>query len=254
MAGTAVPGITPVHTFGPSFGAPELKADPYDPILARAELAAAGFETGVNPITPEPVSEEIADYIIFGSSIPFEGKVINPITGEPAPNVLGYVQESEDEQTWRDLGAVVTDKKGEFKVLVVPSTLGDSYLRTQFTGYTAPLQSFNPVGLVTGLDKLYYDEAVEEGALPFVLAPQTSESIKITTKPLSEILSTELEDVASKDDLATLSTEISSLKTDIADIADVKDAVSTQTTIIYASIGIAVVAIIIAIVAITRKS
>jgi len=259
MAGAASPGITTLHAFGPAYGDPEIKADPYDPTLARAELAAAGYETGVSPVKPEPVPTKTAEYVLYGSGVPFEGSFVNPVTGQPAAGILGYVQESADKKTWKDLGAVVTDEDGSFKVLVTPTILGDVYLRTRFTGYTAPLPAFNPVGLVTGLDKLYYDQAVKNGTLPFVMAPQTSSPIKITTRTMADILTDAMKNTATKDDITSLSGEISDLQSAVNAITPVTPVTPVApsgpgTTVTYASLAIAVISMIVAIYALTRKT
>ncbi len=251
LDGAGRPGISTLHAFGPAYSDQSLTHDPYDTMLARAELAAAGYETGVSPITPEQPAQEFAENVLFGTSVPFRGKFVDPITDKPVEGMIGYVQESTDEKSWTDLGAVVTDADGKFDVLVTPSVIGDVYLRTYFTGITAPLESFNPVGLVTGLDKLYYDDAIANGTLPIVMAPQTSGAIKITTKEMSDILTDALEDTAKKEDTTAISSEIAALS---AEVSDLKSTISSQSSLTYGAIIIAILAIIVAAFIYMRKS
>jgi ABC-type transport system substrate-binding protein len=251
MDGLAFPGTTFLKPFGKED--PNITPDPYDITLAKAELAAAGYETGVNPITPEPPAPEFAENILYGTAIPYKGKIVNPITDVPIANMVGYVEESSDGETWTDVAfsEFLTDENGEFEVQVTPANMGDNYFRTYFTGLTAPLPAFDPLGLITGVDTIYYDQLVEDGTLPVVMPAQTSEPIKVTTKEMGDILTDALENTATKDDTSAISSEITALTSEVADL---KKAVSSANSMTYGAIGIAIIAIAIAAFSFMRKS
>ncbi len=121
LDGLGTPGTTVLAAFGAGFQDASIKSDPYDPNLARAELAAAGYSTGVSPIVPtEPAADVAANYV-YGQAIPIEGVFKNPISGQPYTNFVVKIQESKDNSTWVDTGyAPLTDSQGKYHAMVIP--------------------------------------------------------------------------------------------------------------------------------------
>ncbi|MEM2906092.1 MAG: ABC transporter substrate-binding protein [Candidatus Bathyarchaeia archaeon] len=252
LDGLGTPGFSAMNSFGPLYVDPSLKPDPYDPQLARAELAAAGYATGVGPIT-ETVTTT-ATYILVGSTpVALTGKFVNPVTGQPASGFLVYMQESFDNATWRTFGAVVTDEEGAFNVTVIPER-PVTYYRANFTGYTAPLPAFNPVALIQ--DWGAYDQLVREGRLPLVLPPEAGPTIKVTAQTIDEVLSDFLKNVASKSDLASATANLATkgdVSTLTSRVASLESSLSSMTMIAYGSIAVAIISLIVAVVAVSRK-
>jgi len=94
-----------------------------------------------------------------------------------------------------------------------------------------------------GPNPKYYEDLIKDEKLPLVLSSEIGPSIKVETKTLEDILTDALTPMATKDDLDALSSEIS----------DLRGSIDSLTTLLYASIIIAIIAIIIAIVALIKK-
>jgi hypothetical protein len=174
--------------------------------------------------------------VLQGSSVSLSASFINPETKKPAAGILAFVQQSLDNATWSNIGAAITDINGCVNVSVIPP-LGTAYYRIQSTGYWAPAQPS------ADLNAKYYEQLIESKALSQVMAPQIGASVKVTTRTVESIVTEALTPLATKSDISSLTTEIASLKT----------AVSSLTTYLYVSIGIALIAIVAAILAFTKK-
>jgi len=197
--------------------------------------------------TPPAPPATITTSSVLGTSLPITAKFTDPTTGEPAAGYLVFIQQSIDEKTWTNVGAAITDENGQINVLVVPPA-GTVYYRANFTGYLVPeAQNYTHVVGNVLLNAKYYENLIENRKLPFVLLPEIGASVKVETESLGDILTTAINEatapLATKEEINTLSTEIENLRSTI----------STMSTTIYASIGIAILAIIIAIVAVLKK-
>ncbi len=193
--------------------------------------------------TPPPPPPPVSASTLYGTSVTISGEFINPVTEEPAAGFLVFLQQSLDKATWTNIGAVITDENGCVNVLVTPP-LGTIYYRLNFTGYMAPTPAFDPYGIHIDIP---YDQLIENRSLPFVLLPEIGASVEVETKTIEGILSEALTPMATKDDLSSLSDSVS------REISDLRSSIASLTTLLYASIIIAIIAIIIAIVAVTRK-
>ncbi len=253
LNGAGVSGTTVLGAFGSGYQDPSIKSDPYDPNLARAELAAAGYNTGVSPIVPITPAPAVAADFIFGQAVPVDGIFKNPVTGAPFANFVVRLQESKDNSTWVDTGyAPLTDSQGNFHAMVIPDW-NTTYIRAYFTGYTVPTSVSGTWPIVAGS---YYDQLVAAGKVQQILPPATGPSQKFVTHTVKDILTNALQPyataasvtqlqttVATKDDVNALTTQITTLNSSI----------SSLTTYLYAAIAIAIIAAIIAIFALMRK-
>ena len=253
LNGAGESGTTILKAFGAGFQDPSIKSDPYDPNLARAELAAAGYNTGVSPIVPITPPPEVAADFIFGQAVPVDGVFKNPVTGSPFANFVVKIQESKDNSTWVDTGyAPLTDSQGNYHAMVIPDW-STTYIRAYFTGYTVPTTVSGTWPIVAGS---YYDQLVAAGKVQQILPPVTGPAIKYTTRTVKDILTSALQPyatassvtqlqttVATKDDVNALTTQITTLNSSI----------SSLTTYLYAAIAIAVISAIIAIFALMKK-
>jgi ABC-type transport system substrate-binding protein len=226
LAGAGEPGSTVLAAFGSAYQDSSIKPDPYDPDLARAELAAAGYETGVSPITPTPPPSE---NLIYGQAVPIEGVFKNPVTGEPYVNYVVRIQESRDGITWIDTPhAPITDSEGKYHAMIVldwPTT----YVRAYFTGYVVPTSVSAAWPISAGS---YYDELVRTGKVQQVLPPLEGPTQVFTLRSMDDILN----ELATKDDISALKSSVDSL-----------------TAYLSISIIVAIIAIIIAILALMKK-
>ena len=168
-------------------------------------------------LSPPPPS--VSASILNGMSVPISGSFIDPATKVPLVGVLVFIQQSLNNVTWTNIAAAVTDISGWVNASVTPP-LGTSYYSLNFTGYMANYTGPNPK---------YYEDLIARKKLLLVSSPMIGTSIKFETKTLEDILSEALTPMATKDDLNSL------------------------TTLLYASIIIAIIAIIIAIVALIKK-
>jgi len=197
--------------------------------------------------TPPAPPATITTSNVLGSSIPITAKFIDPTTGNPAAGFLVFIQQSTDQETWTNVGAAITDQNGEINVLVVPPS-GIVYYRANFTGYMVP-EAANYTHIVGNvlLNAEYYEDLIENRELPFVLLSEIGATLEVETKSLGEILAETLSEatapLATKEEINAISEEMESLGS----------TVSAMSTMMYASIGIAVLAIIIAIVAVVKK-
>lgn len=190
------------------------------------------------PPTPPPA---ITTSTLFGTTIPITSTFVDPTTDGPAAGFLTFIQTSLDEETWSNIGAVITDENGGLDISVAPP-VGTAYYRALFTGYTVPVTAFTPTGTVM-LSPQYYEELIDSRELPLVLLEEIGTSVKVETDTLENILTDALTGMVTQDDVADLTSEISELS----------GTISSMTTTVYASIGIAVIAILIAIVALVKK-
>jgi len=186
--------------------------------------------------TPPPSPPSVSASFLYGTSIPISGSFIDPTAEEPAVDFLVFIQQSLDEVTWTNIGAAITDENGFINASFTP-TLGTAYYRLNFTGYLVPAE----VPIV--LDAKYCEWLIENASLPLVLLSQIGTSMEVETKTLEDILTETLTPMATKNDTDALSSEIS----------DLHGSIDSLTTLLYASIIIAIIAIIIAIVPVIKK-
>jgi hypothetical protein len=253
LSGAGESGTTIFKAFGTAFQDASITSDPYDPNLARAELAAAGYSTGVSAIVPvNPPAEVAADYI-YGQAIPIQGVFKNPATGVPYVNYVVKIQESNDNKTWVDTGfAPLTDSQGKYSAMVIPDWQKTSF-RAYFTGYVVPTSISGAWPITAGS---YYDELVKAGKVQQILPPEVGPVQTFSTRTVQDILTTALKPYATADSVTSLSSKVAT-KDDMtaltSQVTALKGSVDSLTTYLYASIAIAVVAAVIAIYAVMRK-
>jgi len=247
LNGAGEPGTTMFKAFGAGFQDPTITVNPYDPIKARAALAAAGYSTGISPIEPITPPANVTSNYLFGQAIPISGLFKNPVTGDPYVNFVVKIQESKDNVTWYDTPyAPLTNTQGIYSSMIVPDQQV-SYFRAYFTGYTVST-SISGKWPITAGD--YYDQLVKAGKVQQILPPQIGPAEKVTTYTMTELLTKALTPVALKTDVTALSTQVTSLKTSVDSL---KSSVDSLTTYLYVSIAVAVIALLVAIYSFMKK-
>ncbi|MDP2900380.1 MAG: ABC transporter substrate-binding protein [Candidatus Bathyarchaeota archaeon] len=253
LDGAGESGTTVLKAFGAGYQDASIKSDPYNPTLAKAELAAAGYSTGVSAIVPTPPAPEVAANFIYGQAVPIEGVFKNPVTGSPYTNFVVRIQESQDNTTWIDTGyAPITDSQGNYHAMVIPDW-ATTYIRAYFTGYTVSTTISSNWPIVAGN---YYDQLVAAGKVEQILPPTSGPAQKFTTRTVKDILTGALQPYATADSVSTLSANVAT-KNDVTALATqvtaLKSSVDSLTTYLYASIAIAVVAVVLAVYILMRK-
>jgi ABC-type transport system substrate-binding protein len=240
LNGIGEAGTTTLKVFGSGYQDASITVDPYDPVKARAELAAAGYNTGVSPILPiTPPANVTANYL-YGQAVPVSGSFTNPVTGNPYVNFVIRIQESKDNVTWIDTPyAPITNAQGVYSSMIVPDWQV-SYFRAYFTGYTVSVAQSDSWP-ITGGD--YYDALVKEGKVQQILPPQIGPVTKVTTNTMTNILTNALKPLATKTDTTALSNQVTTLKTSVDSL---KSSVDSLTTYLYIAIAVALIALIVA--------
>jgi ABC-type transport system substrate-binding protein len=220
LLGAGSPGITPWSAAYGSWFNTNLQADPYDPNIAKAYLAAAGYNTGVSPIqtggfglggitgasnvsitvgagqignlTQGPVT-------LWGTPITLTGTFASPTTGEAYPNQLLFLDVSTDNVTFTTVGATTTSSTGAFSYYFIPPQAGLVYFRWNFTGYTVPAGQFGSTTTAGG-----YLALIANGSLPAVLPPQLSPVYTVNTVSLATLLNPVFTNAATHNDMVTL--------------------------------------------------
>lgn len=258
LAGAGEEGTTVLKAFGSGFQDASIKPDPFDPNLARAELAAAGYATGVSPITPTPLPPEVGQFLLLGQTVLVEGDYENPLTNEPYVNFIVRIQVSSDNQTWVETGvSPLTDANGHFRALITPE-FSTTYVRAFFPGFTVSLEESaawfpaRPVGNFTA----FYDELVDAGRAQLVLPPATGPVQKLTLRTMQEILTDVLRPYATADSVSSLAGKAAT-KDDVSavsnKITELNNNIGSLTTTLYASLGVAILAVIVAVVALRKR-
>lgn len=233
LVGSGEAGTTCLKAFGPAYEDPSITPDPYDPNLARAELAAAGYQTGVSPIVPAPPSPDL----LYGYN-DIEGTFRNPLTNEPYANYVVKILVSQDNITWTETPiAPVTDADGTYHAMVLlewPTT----YVKAIFTGYDVPAGEFP--GVQSGT---YYDDLVKAGEIKQLLPPLEGPVQTYTLRTMKSIIDELSTTVATKNDVSALSTQVTSLT----------NSVNALTSYLYASIAVAIISLIVAAIALVHK-
>ncbi|RJS84814.1 hypothetical protein CW706_03045 [Candidatus Bathyarchaeota archaeon] len=196
--------------------------------------------------TPTPTAPlKIKASILHGSSIRLSSEFFNPATKKPASGFIVFVQKSLDNKTWTNVGALITDKDGRVDISITPP-LGTTYYRLNFTGYKAPTPVSDELTGTVLLNAKYYEKWIEKAQRN--LLSQIVSPVKVETKILEDILSSALSPI--REDVDALSDKVTSLTSEVEKL---QGTISSQSNMLYASIGIAIIAIIIALVAIVKK-
>jgi len=142
LGGLGVPGVTQVS---PSFSyayPPGITADPYDPTMAKSFLAAAGYQTGVQPpsiglgSTPVTVGSVSVPGFLLGSSFTLSGTFqVDPTLGVKSGGFAITLQQStNDGANWTSVALGSTTTSGTFTLNYQPTVTGNVTYRIFFTG------------------------------------------------------------------------------------------------------------------------
>jgi hypothetical protein len=162
---------------------------------------------------PPPPTPGISD-VQLGMSTPLLGKLVHPVTGDPLVNTLVEIKETTDDVTFTTVALTRTDEDGNYFVTLTPSSTGE----------------FD-----------YWLYRITEGG-----TYERAFITTITVTSLADELSTQLEAMET-----TLGTQIEDTVEDAT--ADLTAQITSLSTMVYGAIGIAIVGIIIAIVAVMKK-
>lgn len=253
LSGAGVPGTTVLRAFGSGYQDPSITEDPYDPNLAKAELAAAGYQTGVNPIQPITPAPTVAADFVTGQAVPIDGVFKNPLTSQPYVNFVVKIQESQDNKTWIDTGFTpLTNSGGNYHAMVVPNW-NTTYFRAYFTGFVVNTTVSGTWPIVANAT---YTDLVAAGKVQQILPPVIGPVQTVTTHTLQDILTTTLKPYATAASVSNLTSTVAT-KTDVSalttQVTTLTSSVNSLSTYLYASIAIAIIAILIAAFAVMRK-
>lgn len=187
--------------------------------------------------TPAPPAALSSANVLQGSSVSVSAAFVDPASNKPAAGLVAFVQQSLDNATWSNVVAAITDANGFVNASVV-TPLGVAYYRVKSPGYLE--SDLSPAAV---LSAKYYEDKIASGELTPVFWTAVGPSLKVTTRTLDSVLTEALTSVATKSDVGSLTTEISNLKS----------AVNSLTTYVYVSIGVALVALLAAVFAFSKK-
>jgi peptide/nickel transport system substrate-binding protein len=162
---------------------------------------------------PTPPTPGISD-VQLGMSTPLLGKLLHPATDEPLANVLVEIKETTDDVTFTTVALTRTDEDGNYYVTLTPSSTGEF---DYWLYRTMPGGTF------------------ERSLITTITVTSLADELSTQLDALEATLGTQIED-AVEDATAGLTAQITSLS-----------------TMVYAAIGIAIIGIIIAIVAVMKK-
>jgi len=145
LQGLAAPGITQVS---PSFTwayTPSIQADPYSVQQALSFLAAAGYKTGVAPpttggtiptITPPTISGITVPSFLLGNTFTLAGTFsTSPSLSYSSGGFAVLLEQSLNNKNWTDVAVADTvPGSGAYTISYTPTTTGQVYYRTLFTG------------------------------------------------------------------------------------------------------------------------
>ena len=198
--------------------------------------------------TPQkPTVPTVPATLPYGVSIRLSSEFIDPATRGPAYGYIVFVQESSDGETWNNIGAVITDKNGRVDVSVTPP-LGTTYYRLNFTGYKAPAPIREELTGTVLLSAVPFEEWMK--TFNVYIPSEVTAQIKVETESLEDILSQALSPM--QEDINTLSSKIDTLSSSIEDLQAAISAMPS-TSMVYGSLGLAIIALIIAIIAVAKK-
>jgi len=219
------PGTT---TAGLDWRAPDISPRPYDPNLAKAYLAAAGYQTGVPPITSTRPS---VPNFLLGFPLQVSGTFINPVTGKGYGGMVVILQQSTDNKTWTNVMTGSTDASGYYVLNYIPTQAGTFYYRVYFSGVTTSDAAF---GGAAGPDYNY-------SALPTVLPPEAGPSFQQTITSISDLLNS----YATQNSVTSLTQQVQSLQSANTQLQttvnNLQGQLGTTTTLVYGAIVLAIV-------------
>jgi ABC-type transport system substrate-binding protein len=225
-AGLATPGAVHVNPVSP-YANEDIVARDYDPEAAKELLAMAGYNVGVTPPTPETTGS-----YLLGQTVVVTGSfAIDPVASLEQGGIVALLEMSTDESTWTPVAQTVTTVGGYYELLYTPTATGTYYFRVSLTGVGANTAA---VSSATGPTFPY-------SGLSKSVDAQTTESTQVSVVSLSSQITSATSSLTTQ--VATLNTQLTTLNSQL----------SSMTTIAYGGVGLAVVALAVAVVLGMRK-
>ncbi len=226
VAGLADPGAVHVNPVSP-YANTDIVAREYDPEAAKELLAMAGYNVGVTP--PPPTTT--ASYLL-GQTIVVTGTfATDTVASQEEGGIVALLEMSTDDATYTPVAQTVTTTGGYYELLYTPTATGTYYLRVTLTGVGANTAA---ISSASGPDFQY-------SGLTLAVEPQTTESTDVSVVSLQSQITAAT---------SSLTTQVASLNTQLTTL---NSQLSSMTTIAYGGIGLAVVALAVAVVMGMRK-
>ena len=225
-AGLAEPGAVHVNPVSP-YANEDIAARDYDPEAAKTLLAMAGYNVGVTP--PPPTTT--ASYLL-GQTIVVTGTfATDTVASQEEGGIVALLEMSTDDATWTPVAQTITTTGGYYELLYTPTATGTYYLRVTLTG----------VGALTAAISSASGPDFQYSGLTLAVEPQTTESTEVSVVSLQSQITAAT---------SSLTTQVASLNTQLTTL---NSQLSSMTTIAYGGIGLAVVALLVAVVLGMRK-
>ena len=272
LQGLGVEGITQFCTCFTSYMPAGLQPDPFDPTTALAYLAAAGYNTGVNPVQVGqqatggqntitiPNSTVTVPAFILGQSFQLGG-TYQPLPASLMATAGGFgvvLEQSANGTSGPWLPVAFAFSSGYFSIPYTPTTTGTFEYRLHYTGVNATYAIAKGIATPSGLDGVVYAQNNATG-LPVSQWKNSTDSYYGPTSTfnvgtLGEVVAQlasgqQLTSVAS-----SLSSQISALQTQMsAANSNVSGQISNLSDIAYAALAVAIILGLVAIVLSRRK-
>jgi hypothetical protein len=181
----------------------------------------AGYNVGVTP--PPPTTT--ASYLL-GQTIVVTGTfATDTVATQAQGGIVALLEMSTDDATWTPVAQTVTTTGGYYELLYTPTQTGTYYLRVTLTGVGANTAA---ISSASGPDFQY-------SGLTLAVEPQTTESTDVSVVSLQSQITAATQSLTNQ--VTTLNTQLTTLNSQL----------SSMTTIAYGGIGLAIVALAIAV-------
>jgi len=223
LSGFGDPGAVHVNPLSPYVNtACEPRA--YDPAKAKEYLALAGYEVGVTPGGPVAA---VTNYFVNEPIILTGQFAIDPVAAVEQGGIVALLEMSTDNATFTPVAQTVTTTGGYYQLAYTPTQSGTLYFRVTLTG----------VGAMTASQSLATGPTFPYSDITTSVDPQTTPAVKLTVVTIDDAIATY------RNQVTALNTQVSSLDAQVA----------TLTTVAYAGVIIAILAILVAAVFGMRK-
>ena len=220
VAGLADPGAVHVNPVSP-YANEDIVAREYDPTKAKELLALAGYNVGVTPPPPTTTTS-----YLLGQTITVTGTfATDTVATQAEGGIVALLEISTDDATWTPVAQTVTTTGGYYQLLYTPTQAGTIYLRVTLTG----------VGANTAAESSASGPDFPYTGLTLAVEAQTTESTQVSVVSLQSQITAATQSLTNQ--VTTLNTQLTTLNSQL----------SSMTTIAYCGIGLAIVALAIAV-------
>lgn len=222
LGGFGEPAAVHVNPVSPYYNS-SIVAREYNPTKAKELLAMAGYSVGVTPSGPTVLSS-----YLLGEPITFEGTFdIDPVIALEQDGIVALLLMSTDNSTWTPVAQTVVNTGGYYKMSYTPTQTGTYYFKVQLTG----------VGAKTAAASSASGPSYPYDGISKVIDPQTTPAKSVTVISVDNAIS-------------SYANQVNALNTKVNDLTA---QLANATNMAYAGIGLAIIALIVAIALGMRK-